>query len=644
MDQSGSSGADDSTARTAQHSTASWGSTETWAAKPFRLEQSAGPDEPVAEHESEPSPPTAQQATTEQPTTQWSRTQWVTEWPAGWPGDGVDGDPATGRLPIAHPLDGAYDSADASTGVVEAADTGVVEAADTGAVDLGGTTGAIEGLGLATASLDLGAPGTGVADGYPDAADATTTHFETPAVFGTPPGVDAPAESTTMFDVPVGRPFGGLPGYDDATAVHPVEATSVIAGAVGAPVDDDATAIHAVEEGPASAATSVYGSRPVVSPVAASVRSGSGAGSNAPMGVDDLRRRLRSRGGLALKVMLVLLLVAGAGGALVVTDRVVAASYGAHGDSANAPLSTRPSRPAEGSASPFGALPPGAMQPGMLPQMPIGPGLPVALGPNPQLGPGALPPGALPPGALPAGPIPPPVAPVPQGLGIGDVIGALFDSAHGAFASHFDNSGGPGLIEYGPAPSLIASPTTPGRQAYYFSLPPGGKRSEVLPVGPGTQPQDGETQFVRYSALLGRDFPTNVPEWQIILQWHQQQDTGSPPLALQVTQGGLFMVSGGMEARPLGPIAAGQPVNLTMQVRFSRFPALSSVTVFRDGRPTAVQDWHPAGGTMYSPFAYMKMGMYRSQSIPYGGSVAITDLKVGHTPDAIGGMGALAQR
>jgi hypothetical protein len=246
--------------------------------------------------------------------------------------------------------------------------------------------------------------------------------------------------------------------------------------------------------------------------------------------------------------------------------------------------------------------------------------------------------------ALPVVPVTPPaVSTTPTSEGPQPVIGALFDAASGAFSDLFDNSANDGLVEDGPRPRIVANPDDPDRQAWQFSLGPGGKRSEVLPQGPGTEPVDGDQQFVRYTAQLSDDFPTDTGNWQVILQWHHTSPNGSPPLALQVTRGQLYMVSEGDDMQAIGPVSPGQRIDLTMKITFAQDPSEGSVTVWRDGRPTGVTNWSPRDGTMSTHAAYLKMGMYRAQAIREGGSIIVTDLKIGRNAAGIGGTGPRAR-
>ena len=158
--------------------------------------------------------------------------------------------------------------------------------------------------------------------------------------------------------------------------------------------------------------------------------------------------------------------------------------------------------------------------------------------------------------ALPVVPVAPPaVSTTPTSEGSQPVIGALFDAASGAFSDLFDNSGDEGLVEKGSRPRIVANPDDPDRQAWQFSLGPGGKRSEVLPQGRAAEPRDGDEQYIRYTAQLSDDFPTDTGTWQVILQWHHASPDGSPPLALQVTRGQLMMVSGGDDVQSIGPVS-----------------------------------------------------------------------------------------
>jgi hypothetical protein len=251
----------------------------------------------------------------------------------------------------------------------------------------------------------------------------------------------------------------------------------------------------------------------------------------------------------------------------------------------------------------------------------------------------ALPPPGVGPAPIPVVPVAPPAAPAPSVPAVQPVVGALFEAASGSLPRLFDNSGGSGLVEGGVLPQIVANPDAPGRQAWQFSLPGGGIRSEVLPQGPGTEPVDGEEQYVRYTARLSDDFPTNTDSWQVILQWHHTSASGSPPLALQVTRGQLVMVSDGVDMQSIGAVRPGDKIDLTMHIKFSQTPGAGAVTVWRNGQPTGVTNWTPARGTMSTAAAYLKMGLYRDPGIGQPGSVLVSDLKIGRTPEGIGGLG-----
>lgn len=274
-----------------------------------------------------------------------------------------------------------------------------------------------------------------------------------------------------------------------------------------------------------------------------------------------------------------------------------------------APLPATPDEPAPVAASPAGLFAPA------LPSVPV----------------------AVPPSLVPVAPPAAPAAPTPEGPA--PVVGALFDAAAGVFEDLFDNSADDGLVENGPKPRIVANPDDPTREAWQFSLGPGGKRSEVLPQGSGTEPVVGQEQFIRYTAQLSDDFPTDTGSWQLILQWHHTSPNGSPPMALQVTRGQLYMVSNGDDMQAIGPVSPGQRIDLTMNIVWSMDSDEGRVTVWRDGQPTGVTNWQPSDGTMSTREAYLKMGMYRDPGIRAGGSIIVTDLKIGRDAQGIGGIG-----
>jgi hypothetical protein len=178
------------------------------------------------------------------------------------------------------------------------------------------------------------------------------------------------------------------------------------------------------------------------------------------------------------------------------------------------------------------------------------------------------------------------------------------------------------------APQQIASPDMPGRQAVQFTVPGGGQRSEMRPRVPDQT--EGTVQYYTYVAGLPDEFPTEADTWQLILQWHQYGDSGSPPVAVEIRSNRLMLAAEGGDLQDLGPVAAGDRIDLTLRIAFSRDADQGSVDVWRDGN-RVLQGYRPPSGTLLDGGNYMKVGIYRDTSIKETGRLWVDDLRVGPT-------------
>jgi hypothetical protein len=194
----------------------------------------------------------------------------------------------------------------------------------------------------------------------------------------------------------------------------------------------------------------------------------------------------------------------------------------------------------------------------------------------------------------------------------------VLDSTLGDVASHFDNSGGSGLVDGAAQPRFV------GGKQITFAIPGGGERSEVLPLLP------------EYHE--GHDLPTDTNTWQLVLQWHQRGGTGSPPVALEAGNGRLRLANVGTDQQDLGALGPNDTIDVVVHVHFSRDPATSVVDVWRDGVPKVV-DYHPPHGTMIDAGDYLKLGLYRDPSIDQDSSMTTSRLVVGPTDPSINATG-----
>lgn len=153
----------------------------------------------------------------------------------------------------------------------------------------------------------------------------------------------------------------------------------------------------------------------------------------------------------------------------------------------------------------------------------------------------------------------------------------------------------------------------------------GGERSEVRDSGPGTSVQEGDERWYSWSMKFPEDLPEPDGGYYIVVQWHQSADSGSPPLALDITNGNLEIGGDGVDAPPqaIGPIRRGEWVDYVMNVGFSQNDGFVEAwengvqTVQRTSRPTMTDDEN-----------YLKMGIYRDPDATGDAEVWFDDFRI----------------
>lgn len=206
----------------------------------------------------------------------------------------------------------------------------------------------------------------------------------------------------------------------------------------------------------------------------------------------------------------------------------------------------------------------------------------------------------------------------------------VFDTAVGDFASHFVGNGNSGQVDGGAVPQL-----TNGEKALTFAIPGGGERSESVPRLP--EYREGDDIWVHDASTL-HDLPTGTRTWQLVLQWHQNGDNGSPPIALQAGGGRLRLANVGTDEQDLGALGPDDTLDVVLHIHFSRGPGAAEVDVWRDGVPK-LTDYHPPRGTLLDGGDYMKIGLYRDPAITQDSSMTTTRLVVGPTDASINATG-----
>jgi hypothetical protein len=183
-------------------------------------------------------------------------------------------------------------------------------------------------------------------------------------------------------------------------------------------------------------------------------------------------------------------------------------------------------------------------------------------------------------------------------------------------------------------PVAAPSPNVPGRQGVKFVVPGGGKRSEVQPAG--STYKDGDHKFFGYSGYLDKDFATDAQDWQVIWQLHDDGANGSPPVALEVGKGHLWLATSGNDHdKDLGPVTPGSDVAVQLEVQFQTGGGL--VNVWRDGKPL-VSNYKPAKGTTVDGADYLKAGIYRDPSEGKASTLYLNDLKIGDSLASVGNL------
>ncbi|WP_328305566.1 cutinase family protein [Actinomycetospora sp. NBC_00405] len=220
-----------------------------------------------------------------------------------------------------------------------------------------------------------------------------------------------------------------------------------------------------------------------------------------------------------------------------------------------------------------------------------------------------------------------------RGGSAGEATDALWSLTSGL--AGFQDSTGGNVEGGGLDPEEVESPNVPGRQVVKLEVPGGAKRSEVRPE----EAQDiraGEHLFFGYSAFLPADFPVDTSDWQVIWQLHDGGTNTSPPVALEIVDGNLWLANVGDRVRDLGPVQAGRNLDVQLDIRFEE--GGGSVSVYRGGRQV-LQDFRPPRGTMIDSFDYLKTGIYRHTGGPAEpATIFLNDLKIGETLESVSGL------
>ena len=158
-------------------------------------------------------------------------------------------------------------------------------------------------------------------------------------------------------------------------------------------------------------------------------------------------------------------------------------------------------------------------------------------------------------------------------------------------------------------------------------MPPGAERSEVQPKA-AQDIKAGQHMAFGISDFIPQGFPVNTRGgWQVIWQLHDGGTNGSPPVALEVAQGRLFLSNVGQHVKDLGAVTPGRNLAVQLDIAFAK--NAGTVSVIRDGQQM-LSDFKPPKGTMVDDSDYLKTGVYKDPDTNDGdASLFINDEKIG---------------
>jgi hypothetical protein len=217
---------------------------------------------------------------------------------------------------------------------------------------------------------------------------------------------------------------------------------------------------------------------------------------------------------------------------------------------------------------------------------------------------------------------------------------ALFtgDYETGTFAQYM----GPGGYEHqegAPQPQIVTDRVRSGRHAARFTVPAGGKRSEVVPsTTPGLRQSwlyhEGDERWFGMSYFLDQSWPS-TGSWNVIAQW-KLDGTGGPILGLSAKNGRFQLDRGETWGHQMYwdvPVELGRWVDFVVHVKFSSDPSVGFVELWKNGQKQTLKD----GSTRtYAKtwdssrvLGYLKHGIYRDPAITQPGLLWADEVRVG---------------
>lgn len=138
----------------------------------------------------------------------------------------------------------------------------------------------------------------------------------------------------------------------------------------------------------------------------------------------------------------------------------------------------------------------------------------------------------------------------------------------------------------------------------------GTERTEVAKGGPA-EVRDGDERWYEFSLKFDENYTNPTGRWNIVMQWHQSSNTGSPAIVVEADNDGNLVLAGDGYStefdRVIGPVQRGVWVDYVLHAKFSR-GSDSWAEVHENGVLKVPRYDRP---TMLDEFNYLKMGIYR---------------------------------
>lgn len=171
---------------------------------------------------------------------------------------------------------------------------------------------------------------------------------------------------------------------------------------------------------------------------------------------------------------------------------------------------------------------------------------------------------------------------------------------------------------------VVGAPVRSGRHAVRALVRQGddpidasGNRAELVKM---TDEAPGSEYFYRWSTLFPKDFPSEK-HWQLFTQWHQEADTGSPPVEFYAYGEEIRLNIGGDPGTLVwrAPLVRERWHDFVFHVRWSADAEVGFVELYYDGR--LVLPRRQIATQFTGMRNYLKVGLYRDEAVEPDGVV-----------------------